>query len=44
MINIPGIQDESFKKQTLQEAESIVKRAKEKCNRVLNILEKREKK
>jgi len=40
-INLPGIQDESFKKQTLEEAEAIVKRAKEKCNRVLSILEKR---
>ncbi|OGU39611.1 MAG: glutamate formimidoyltransferase [Ignavibacteria bacterium GWB2_35_12] len=44
LINLPGIQDETFKKQTLEEADAIVKRAKEKCNRVLSILEKREKK
>ncbi|MBI5324611.1 MAG: glutamate formimidoyltransferase [Ignavibacteriae bacterium] len=41
MINIPGIEDAEFKNKTLEEADAIVKRAKEKCNRVLSILEKR---
>ncbi len=41
MINLPGIEDKEFKTKTLEEAEAIVKRTKEKCNRVLRVLEKR---
>ena len=43
LINMPGIKDEKFKKEKIDEAESIVKRAKEKCAEILDILEKREK-
>ncbi len=42
LINLPGIEDTDFKNKTTDEAESIVKRAKEKCSHVLRILEKRE--
>jgi glutamate formiminotransferase / formiminotetrahydrofolate cyclodeaminase len=44
LINLPGIKDEKFKKEKISEAESIIKRAKEKCNEILKILEEREKK
>jgi glutamate formiminotransferase/formiminotetrahydrofolate cyclodeaminase len=43
LINMPGIEDEAFKKQKQQEAETIVNRSKEKCNQVLDILEERSK-
>ncbi len=43
MINMPQIKDEDYKTKTLKIAEDMVKRAKEKCGEVLEILEKREK-
>ena len=43
MINMAGITDEKFKKNISEEAASLVDRAKEKCTRVLTILEKNEK-
>lgn len=43
LINLPGIKDEAFKKAKIEEAETMVNRAKEKCAEVLDILDKREK-
>ncbi|MFH1050065.1 MAG: glutamate formimidoyltransferase [bacterium] len=42
LINMPGIKDEKFKKEKLGEAETILKRANEKCNEVLEVLRKRD--
>ncbi len=44
LINMPGIKDEQFKTQKLTEAETIVNRAKAKCEEVLKILDERDKK
>ena len=44
LINMPGIKDEAFKTQKLAEAETIVNRAKAKCEEVLNTLDARDKK
>jgi len=44
LINLPGIKDENFKHEKITEAETIVNRAKEKCEECLNILHGREKK
>jgi len=41
LINMPGIKDDKFKKEKLDEAGSLVKRANEKCKEVLEILAKR---
>lgn len=42
LINMPQIEDDDFKKKILDEAEAIMKRAKEKCNEALEILAKRD--
>jgi glutamate formiminotransferase/formiminotetrahydrofolate cyclodeaminase len=44
LINLPGIKDEVFKQEKISEAETIVNRAKEKCEECLSILAGREKK
>jgi glutamate formiminotransferase/formiminotetrahydrofolate cyclodeaminase len=44
LINMPGIKDEAFKKAKLAEAETVVNRAKAKCEEVLAILDGRDKK
>ena len=41
LINMGGIRDEAFKKDTLAQAEEMAGRAREMCARVLEILEKR---
>lgn len=41
LINLPGIKDEAFKTDVVQEAEAYLKRAEEKCKEILNILDKR---
>ncbi len=43
LINLPGIKDDSFKKEKLEEAEAIVDKAKQKVDEILMILEGREK-
>ena len=43
LINLPGIKDKAFNDEKIKESEAIVNRAKEKCNEVLDILDKREK-
>jgi len=41
VINLPGIRDEPFKKETLDRAEKIAERARQKMNEVMEILEHR---
>ncbi len=41
LINLPGITDEDFKSLMISQSESLVKRAKEKCEEVLDILNNR---
>ncbi len=41
LINMPGIKDQDFKTKKLTEAETIMNRAKVKCDEVLNILDAR---
>jgi len=41
LINMKDIEDELFKVQTLKDAESITRRARDKCAEVINVLEKR---
>lgn len=40
-INLPDITDDAYKKQVLDEAESSLETAQEKCKEILNILEER---
>lgn len=42
MINLPGIEDENFKKEKTSEAEALLARAELKCKEILNILNGRE--
>ncbi len=41
MINMTDIKDEAYKKETIQIAEGIKNRAKNMCDKVINILDKR---
>lgn len=41
LINLPGIKDETFKANIINQANLIVEKAKNKCDEVLNILENR---
>lgn len=43
LINMPGIEDETFKAEILKEAEGMKVRAEEKCKEVLDILSNRDK-
>ena len=42
LINLPGIDDDNFKKEITEEAEKLVNRAKVKCAEALKILDERE--
>jgi glutamate formiminotransferase/formiminotetrahydrofolate cyclodeaminase len=42
VINLPGIRDESFKKETLDRAGKIAERARQKMQEVMEILENRD--
>ena len=41
LINMEGIKDEAYRETTLQRAEALARRAREKCREVLDILEQR---
>ena len=41
LINMEGIRDQTYREETLAEADAIVQRAKDKCGEVLSILEQR---